>query len=154
MQTTALILHNLLRWAVLLMGIWTILNAITGITTKRPYSANDNRSNLLFMIFCDVQLLFGLVLFFTGPWLEKIKAGMGPLMKNTTDRFFVVEHALMMILAWVLVHIGRVAVKKAAPESKHKKMLLFFGIALLLIIVSIPWPNKGEVARPLMRWFN
>jgi hypothetical protein len=154
MQATALILHNLLRWAVLLMGIWTILNAITGITTKRSYSANDNRSNLLFMIFCDVQFLFGLVLFFTGPWIEKIKAGMGPLMKNTTDRFFVVEHALMMILAYVLVHIGRVAVKKAAPESKHKKMLLFFGIALLLIIVSIPWPNKGEVARPLMRWFN
>ncbi len=154
MQATALILHNLLRWAVLLMGIWTVLNAITGITTKRAYSANDNRSNLLFMIFCDVQLLFGLVLFFTGPWLEKIKAGMGPLMKNTTDRFFIVEHAFMMILALWLVHIGRVAVKKAAPESKHKKMLLFFGIALLLIIVSIPWPNKGEVARPLMRWFN
>jgi len=80
---------------------------------------------------------------------------MGPLMKNNYDRFFVVEHAFMMIIAWILVHIGRSAVKKAATDrAKHKKMLIFYGIALLLILISIPWPFRVEVARPLFRWFN
>ena len=106
------------------------------------------------MIFCDVQLILGLILLFSNTWIDKIKSGMGPLMKDPTNRFFVVEHGMMMMIAWVLVHIGRSAVKKTTPENKHKKMLVFFGLAFLIIIISIPWPNRTEVARPLIRWFN
>ena len=151
---TILVIHNILRWAILLFGVWTLINAITGIMSKRTFSGNDNRSSLFFMILCDIQLLMGLSLFFSNSWFDKMKAGMGEVMKNSSDRFFIVEHGFMMILAWILVHVGRTAVKRAAPEKKHKKMLLFFGIAILLIIISIPWPNKAEVARPWMRWFN
>ena len=151
---TVLVIHNILRWAILLFGVWTLINAITGIMSKRTFSGNDNRSSLFFMILCDIQLLMGLSLFFSNSWFDKMKAGMGEVMKNSYDRFFIVEHGFMMILAWILVHVGRTAVKRAAPEKKHKKMLLFFGIAILLIIISIPWPNKAEVARPMMRWFN
>ena len=155
MEQTILILHSLMRWAILLFGVWTVINAVTGLATKRAYSANDNRSNLLFMVFCDLQLLAGLALVFSNGWFDKIKSGMGEVMKNNYDRFFVVEHALMMIIAWILVHLGRSAVKKASTDAaKHKKMLLFFGIALLLIIVSVPWPFRTEVARPLFRWFH
>lgn len=153
---TALILHNILRWGILVFGLWAVINGLTGLSSKRAYSANDNRSGLLFMIFCDIQLLIGLILFFTNGWLDKIKAsGMGAIMKNGYDRFFTVEHALIMIIAWILVHVGRASVKKAATDrAKHKKMLVFFGLALLLIIISIPWPFRAEVARPLFRWFN
>ena len=64
------------------------------------------------------------------------------------------EHASMMILAWILVHVGRVAVKKAGSDAaKHKKMLLFFGLAFVLILASIPWPSREAIARPLLRWF-
>lgn len=150
-----LVFHNLIRWAILLFGAWTLINAITGLTGKRAYSAADNKSNLFFMISCDIQLLLGLILFFYNSWFDKIKTmGMGAVMKDATSRFFIAEHGFMMILAWILVHIGRTAVKKASEEKKHKKMLIFFGIALLLILISIPWPNKGEVARPFFRWFN
>jgi F0F1-type ATP synthase membrane subunit c/vacuolar-type H+-ATPase subunit K len=149
-----LVFHNLIRWAILLVGVWTVINALSGVISKRSFSSNDNRSNLLFMIFCDVQLLFGLILLFSNGWFDKIKSGMGEVMKNNVDRFFIVEHGLMMIIAWILVHVGRTAVKKAPENSKHKKMLLFFGLALLLILASIPWSFKGEVARPMMRWFN
>lgn len=77
---------------------------------------------------------------------------MGNVMKNPTQRFFTVEHAGIMLVAWILVHAGRVAVKKASSDNaKHKKALIFFGIALLLILVSIPWPFRAEIARPLYR---
>ncbi len=150
-----LVFHNILRWAVLIFGLWTVLNAVTGVAGKRAFSANDNRSNLFFMICCDIQLLLGLVLYFSNSWFERLKTGGGAVMKNSYDRFFTVEHGLMMIIAWILVHVGRTSVKKASTDAaKHKKMLLFFGIALLLILASIPWPFRTEIARPLFRWFN
>jgi hypothetical protein len=150
-----LVFHNILRWAVLLFGLWTVLNALSGVMSKRAYTANDNRSNLFFMICCDIQLLLGLILYFSNSWFERLRAGGGTIMKNSYDRFFTVEHAAVMIIAWILVHIGRTSVKKTSTDSaKHKRMLLFFGIALLLILASIPWPFRSEIARPLLRWFN
>ena len=152
---TILVIHNIMRWAILLFGLWTLLNAITGVMSKRTFSANDNRSNLFFMISCDIQLLLGLALYFSNSWFDKLKTGMGPVMKNSYDRFFTVEHTTMMILAWILVHVGRTSVKRASTDAaKHRKMLLFFGLALLLILAAIPWPFRTEIARPLFRWFN
>jgi hypothetical protein len=152
---TILVLHNILRWAILLFGLWTVLNAVSGVLRKRAYSLNDNRSNLFFMISCDIQLLLGLVLYFSNSWFETLKSGMGNAMKVPALRFFTIEHSLMMILAWILVHVGRTSVKRAPTDAaKHKKMLLFFGLAFLLILAAIPWPFRTEIARPLFRWFN
>ena len=149
-----LILHSLFRWAVLLFGFWTLLNAITGFFGKRTYTAGDNRSNLLFMISCDIQLLIGLILYFTNGWFDRLK-DLGNNMKDPLNRFFTMEHMSLLIVAWVLVHIGRSAVKRADTDAaKHKKMLIFFGIALLLILVSIPWPFRQAIERPYFRWFN
>ena len=149
-----LILHSLFRWAVLLFGFWTLLNAITGFFGKRTYTAGDNRSNLLFMVSCDIQLLIGLILYFTNGWFDRLK-DLGNNMKDPANRFFTMEHMSLLIVAWVLVHIGRSAVKRADTDAaKHKKMLIFFGIALLLILVSIPWPFRQVIERPYFRWFN
>ena len=146
-----LILHNLLRWAVLLFGLWTLLNSLTGYFGKRNFTANDNRSNLFFMISCDIQLLLGLVLYFSNGWFSRLK-DLGNNMKDPYTRFFTMEHLTMMLLAWVLVHIGRASVKKVATDSaKHKKMLIFFGLAIILILASIPWPFREAIARP---WFR
>ena len=146
-----LILHNLVRWAVLFFGLWTLLNGITGYFGKRNYTANDNRSNLFFMISCDIQLLLGLILYFVNGWSAKLK-DLGSNMKDPYIRFFTMEHIVMMLIAWALVHIGRASVKKASTDTaKHKKMLLFFGIAIVLILASIPWPFREAIARP---WFR
>lgn len=149
-----MVLHNLLRWVVLLAGVWTLLNALRGTFNKSPFTANDNRSNLIFMISCDIQLLLGLILYFNNAWYERLKSGMGPVMKDSFLRFFTVEHISMMLIAWILVHVGRTSVKRAATDAaKHKKMLIFFGLALLLILAAIPWPFRTEIAKPLFRWF-
>lgn len=148
-MTTIQILHNLLRWAVLLFGVWTVINAITGKSQQRAFTATDNRSNLFFMISCDIQLLLGLILYVNNGWFDRLK-DLGNNMKDPAARFFTIEHLSMMLIAWVLVHVGRAAVKRADTDAaKHKKSLIFFGIALVLILASIPWPFREAIARPL-----
>lgn len=149
-----LVIHNLLRWAVLLFGVWTLINALTGVFSKRNYTANDNRSNLFFMISCDIQLLIGLILYFSNSWFDRLK-DLGSNMKDPYNRFFTIEHMSLMLIAWILVHVGRASVKRAGTDiAKHKRMLLFFGIALLLILVSIPWPFREVIGKPYFRLFN
>lgn len=149
----SLAIHSLLRWAVLILGLLAVVSALFAVISKRGYKSSDNKMNLFFMISCDVQLIMGLILYFTGMWFEKVKSGMGVVMKDPGERFFAVEHALMMIIAWLLVHVGRSMVKKADTDAqKHKRTLIYFGIALLLILAMIPWPFRiQEIARPLFR---
>lgn len=150
---TMLVLHNLLRWLVLIFGVWTVISAISGLAGRKEYTVADGKSNFFFMLSVDIQLLIGLVLYFNFGWFERLK-NIGENMKDSMLRFFTMEHALLMLIAWILVHAGRVSVKKAATSrAKHKKTLIFFGIALLLILISIPWPFREELGRMWFRWF-
>ena len=149
-----LVAHNLLRWAVLIFGLWAIFSAISGIVNKRNYRAADDKSNFFFMLSCDIQLLLGLILYFANSWFERLK-DIGNNMKDAGNRFFTMEHGLLMIIAIILVHVGRVSVKKAPTSAaKHKRALIFFGLAVVLILAAIPWPFREAITRPLLRWFN
>jgi len=150
-----LVVHNILRWAVLLFGVWAVIAALSAVISKKEYTSSHNKTSLFFMISCDIQLLLGLVLYFTGMWFDKVKSGMGAVMKDPSERFFAVEHAMMMIIAWLLVHVGRSMVKRGASDAqKHKRTLIYFGIALLLILAMIPWPFRPEgIARQLFPQF-
>ena len=147
----SLVIHSILRWVVLLFGVWAVLSSLFAVISKREYKSADNKSSLFFMISCDIQLLMGLVLYFTGMWFEKVKSGMGEVMKDPIERYFAVEHAFMMIIAWLLVHVGRSMVKRADTDAqKHRRTLIFFGIALIIILVMIPWPFRtAGIARQL-----
>ncbi|CAL1520204.1 hypothetical protein [Chitinophaga sp. MM2321] len=145
-------LHSFLRWAIVLAGIWAVIRALKGVTGKTPFTATDNKAGLFFMIFFDLQLLAGLALYFFFSPLAK--AGMGDMaatMKDATLRFFTVEHEVLAIIAFILVHIGKAKVKKAATDAqKHKLALIFYGIALILVFVLIPWPFREALGRG---WF-
>ena len=152
-MNTLQVLHSIIRWLVLIFAFWTVISAISGMMTKRNYGSSDDKSNFFFMLSMDIQLLIGMILYFTGPWFEYLKH-LGQHMKDPYERFFTMEHFLLMLIAWVLVHAGRIAVKKAAtPRLKFKKQLTYFGIALLIILIAIPWPFREELGRVWFRWF-
>ena len=104
------------------------------------------------MISCDIQLLLGLILYFNNAWFDRLKSNTSEVMKDGVLRFFAMEHALMMIIAWLLVHVGRSMVKRSGTDAqKHKRSLLFFGLALVIILAMIPWPfRQVGIAR---QWF-
>jgi len=91
-----MVLHNLIRWAVVVFGLWTLLSAISGVISKRNYTSPDRRGSFFFVLSCDLQLVLGLILYFANSWFDRLKH-LGDNMKDANSRFFTMEHALMMI---------------------------------------------------------
>jgi len=102
------------------------------------------------MIAAHTTLLIGLILLFFGTYgiTKGVPEGVS-VMKDTTYRFFWVEHPLLMIIAIVFITIGRGQAKKSSPDAvKYKKAFWFFVIALILILAAIPWPGREIIGRP------
>ena len=73
------------------------------------------------------------------------------IMKNKFFRFFWVEHPTFMILAIIMVTLGYGMAKKPVPDIvKYRRAFWFFVIALLMILVAVPWPFRAGISRP---WF-
>lgn len=136
------ILHSNLRWLVLIFIVLAILNALLKRGKNSDYTKGDKMPVLFTLIFTHLQLVLGLVLYFISEQFSFAK-GMGALMKDSLGRFYGVEHISLMILAVVLITIGYSKSKRQEiPAKKHSTVLTFYGIALLLILVSIPWPFR------------
>lgn len=146
-------LHNLMRWVILILILIAIFKAYSGMTSNRPYNSSDKKTGLFLMIAAHTTLLIGLYQWLVGPLgLPNIRAlGMGEVMKNAAYRFWAVEHLTGMIIAIVLITIGKGVAKKNIPDAaKHKKAFWFFLIALIVILVSVPWPFRAGIGRPLI----
>ncbi|MFL5739744.1 MAG: hypothetical protein ACJ75B_05970 [Flavisolibacter sp.] len=137
--------HSVGRWIVLLLLLFAILNSL--IAGDRPYIRTDNRLGLLLTIFADLMLLIGAYLWYAGSWGYQTIQRMGGLtavMKDPTARFYVVEHLAGMLIAIILIHIGKAqGRKKISDRAKHRRTMIFYFLALLIILASIPWPFRA-----------
>ena len=151
MYAGLLSLHSWLRWAILILEIVAIYKSFTGMTAGRPFGAGDKKVGLFLMIAAHTQLLVGIYLYLSGPWgIASIQnLGFGAAMKDKVARFYGVEHIFGMLVAIVLITIGRGVAKKAIPDGmKHKRSFWFFLVALVIILATIPWPFRAGIARP------
>jgi hypothetical protein len=145
-------IHSWIRWAVLLFGMIAIARAIAG-RSGRPWTSGDDRAGMLFITALDLQVLVGLLLYFAlSPISLQGLRDMGAAMSNASLRFWTVEHPAQMILGVVLAHIGRARTRRTTDAVKrHRAALIFFTLAILVILLSIPWPGR-EIGRPLFRF--
>lgn len=141
MYTGFLHLHNTLRWLLLIVIVVTLVKYLIGWFGSKPWSKTDNLLGVVFTSLMDIQLLTGLALyFFLSPVTKLALSDFGAAMKDSALRFYAVEHILMMVVAVVLVHVGRAKSKKAkADQAKFKLASIFFLIALVVIWAAIPW---------------
>jgi hypothetical protein len=153
MQTGLLHLHNFLRWVILILLLWSIFKAYKGWQGKTAFAAGDKKVWLFTMITAHITLLLGLyqvALGRFGIFSTSLPEGTS-FMKDKFFRFYWVEHPVGMIIAIVLITLGYgMAKKTVADEVKFKKAFYYFLIALLIILLSIPWPMRDIVGRPLM----
>jgi uncharacterized membrane protein len=140
--TMVLMLHSLVRWVAVIAGVVAVVMAFAGWFGNRRWTSSNERLNMLFTSFMDLNVLIGIFLaFILSPITRGAFQDMGAAMRDSTARFFVAEHWLLMIIALVLAHVGSSRAKKAADDKgKFKQTAIFFTIAMVLILLAIPWP--------------
>jgi hypothetical protein len=134
-----LIAHSWVRWAVLLTGIAAIVRGTV-------------REARIFTTVLDIQIMLGLLLYFVlSPFTTDAIRNMGAAMQNSALRYWAVEHVFGMIVGAALAHVGAVRMRKVDEWRRRRVALIFFGLALVAIAASIPWPMMPN-GRPLFRW--
>jgi hypothetical protein len=150
MYETALALHSLVRWLVVLAGLWAVAAAFSA-ARRREWTPADNTPGLLFVLGLDLQLLLGLALFlFLSPVTRAAMLDVGAAMKSSASRFWIVEHPTLMIAAVVLAHAGRVAARRAGSYRAGNRAQFWFALAMVAVLLGTPWPFGGH-PRP---WFR
>ena len=140
MYTGLLHLQNSLRWVVLFFLIVSIIKLFT--------QKDALKSSKTLLISTHTSLLVGLYHYIVGPLGIKMiqSAGMGATMKNAISRFWAVEHVFTMLIAIILITIGHIKYKKTLKPSPTR---ILYVIALILILLAIPWPFRAGIGRPL-----
>jgi len=140
MYSTLKVLHSYWAYLVLFMIVIAAINALIKHFGKKEYGAKDFRIALFTLIVTHIQLLIGLVLYFTSPnGFNNVKAnGMGGL--DSAARLLAVEHPFVGILAVVFITIGYSKHKKKLTSAgKLKPLAIFYTIGLVLVLSRIPW---------------
>src|SRR5438093_981329 len=108
MYTFVLLLHSWLRWAALIAGVGATMAAFTD-RAQTAGSGRADRWGLALMATLDLQMLLGLLLYLVlSPTMEAIRQNFAAAMQDRVARFWAVEHIAMMLMAVILVHVGRV----------------------------------------------
>jgi hypothetical protein len=145
-------LHSWNRWLILVAAIFVIVYASKGLSSKTAYTVSQKRWSLIFLSSLHLQLLVGILLYFVlSPLTAEALSNFGGAMKDPVLRFWAVEHAIVNIIAVALAQTGSILVKRISDsQSKHRRTLIWTGLALFLILSMIPMGMMG-VARP---WFR
>ena len=153
MYSATLLVHSWLRWAVILFGLIAVWRAIDGARSRRAWLPGDDRFCRIFLGVLDLQILLGLLLYFVFSPLTKAALGdFAGAMKDPLMRFWSVEHVFGMIVGVALAHAGMSRARRAATDAqRHRRVAVYFILALLAILAAIPWPGR-LYARPLFRW--
>ena len=123
--------HSGFRWVVLILLILTLVQAL-----RSRQTGSNGKLPLYTLIAAHLQMLGGLALYFLSDFVQFNSA----TMKDSLLRFYTIEHSSMMLISIILITIGYSKSKKS--ENSSKTLLTFYGIALLLILLAIPWPFR------------
>lgn len=106
---------------------------------KKRFGVIPRTASLAVLAITHIQLLFGLLLYLFWSPLGLKNLG-GETMKNSFERLYAIEHPLTMILGVVLITIGySKAKRKTGDREKYNLILIFYGLAAVLMLSRIPW---------------
>ncbi|MDP9075925.1 MAG: hypothetical protein M3O71_00745 [Bacteroidota bacterium] len=149
-----LALHSLVRWFVLISLLFAIYRAYRGWLFNKSFSKFDNSVRLVTATIAHIQLTIGGCLYFISPIVSYFLQNFHEAVHERQIRFFGMEHVTMMLIAITLITIGSAKAKrKLTDREKFKCMAIWFTIALLVILSSIPWSFSPLINRPSFRPF-
>ena len=144
-------LHSGFRYIAVVLIVVAILFAFIGWLGKKEYKNGNRLVNLFAMISLHTQLLIGLVLYFYSP-IVKYSVPVSSAGLISQHAFFKYLHIAFMLLAILVLTIGSAKAKRALKASaQYQTILIWYTVALILILIAIPWPFSPFASRPLFR---
>jgi hypothetical protein len=132
MEKGMLHLHSFLRWVILILLLVSLYQAFSKKESLKKTSFWLLISSHIMFVIGIYQLLWGRYGITKG-----LPDGV-ELMKNSFYRFFWVEHPLLMLLAIGVITVAR----GKAKLLNYKATTWLLLIALLFLLVAIPWPFR------------
>ncbi len=138
-------IHNITRWVVLAFGVLALITSYSGLFSKRSWQVFDKVIGLLFNISFGTQLIIGLIIYGISPLIRPLMSNPNLISQATGSSkveliFFGVYHAVVMLIAFILVQIGYSRSKRAEGDPKKFRLAAtFYTLAVLLIFLAIPW---------------
>lgn len=154
MYSILLFTHSCLRWVVLIVLIYSIYRFSIGIIYIRSFNKTDHLFSQLTDKLVQLQLVIGIVLYIVSPLLSGFWKQEEKFSEYTDQQFFGIIHTLLMFIAVALISIGiSVSKRELSDHLKFRKLIIFFGLALGIILLAIPWPFSPLSHRPYIRTF-
>mgnify|MGYP003588042299 FL=1 len=133
--------HSGWRYVVFLLLFIAVMKALSGWFGNKPYTEGNRKLNVFTLISAHIQLLLGLGVYFLNGWY-KIDSSIA------MGRYWKMEHISMMLIAIILITVGNARSKKIADAvAKHRTISIFFGLALIIVIVAILLMTKADPSR-------
>ncbi len=124
--------------------LFVLYRSYSGWLGTSSYSKVDKATGGALVGMAHLQLLLGLIIYFSvSVWFDLLKADFGGVMKDSAARLRAIEHPLTMIIAVLLIQLGRsFSKKKTDDKQKFKTVAIYTTIALLLILSrQINWSS-------------
>lgn len=146
-------LHSLFRWLVVASLSFSILVAFRGGKNKLGFTAFADALRHWTATIAHVQLLIGITIYCQSS-VVRLPMPYNAHQLINEQPFFKYVHIGLMLLAVVLITTGSAKAKRMPTDgAKYRTMLTWFSIALLIIIIAIPWPFSPLIHRPYTRSF-
>lgn len=144
-----LLIHTWLRWGVVISAAIVVAIAVT--RRRDGWNRAGDAAVLACLCISIAEFVTGFILYvFVTSWLSALVAFPAQVVGSSGLRFWAIEHTAAAVGSLALIWFGRIHVLAAAQDQKWRAALLWFGLALVLILISIPWPLY-KFGRPLFR---
>jgi len=129
-------IHNILRWVVLGMGLFSLAKLFAGWFGKKTWKEHVQKSLFFYTVALDSQLLIGSLLYFIFSDLTRAAfSNIRNALSNPMLRFFTLEHALLMILAIIFAHLGNsIGKKELLDDQKFIRVSIMIAISFIFLI--------------------
>ena len=154
MYSVLLTTHSLTRWLVLASLLYSTCLAYRGWLLNKTYTRADDLIRSVTTSIAHIQLVIGVWLYFISPVVHYFLHHFSKAIHERQIRFFGMEHITMMVIAITVLTIGSLkSRRKTIDREKFKIMAIWFTVALLIILSSIPWSFSPLISRPNFRPF-
>lgn len=152
MYQTLTFLHSTFRWLVLISLLYTIFRGFRGYYANKKFSKRDNYARHCTATVAHIQLLLGITIYSQSPIIRYFWNNFSEAKKSLDLLFFGLIHISLMLISIILITIGSsVSKRKLEDRAKFKTMFTYYAIALIIILVAVPWPFSPFANRPYFR---